>query len=207
MRLDLGSKGVPLAAPTRETRPRVSDDELVSKLKLGDEAAFEALYERYFPRIHAFVDRRMNNRADVEETVQEVFINVFSSVDSFRGEAPFAAWVFGLTRRTIASRFKKKRHATVPLDEQLEESVAAPTVSSPVTPSADPTPLEIYEYQERLARMESRAARQLSEEQRHLFVLHHLRNESIGDIARVLSKSEDAVKSNLYRARKILMAP
>jgi RNA polymerase sigma-70 factor (ECF subfamily) len=184
----------------------VSDDDLVAKLRQGDEAAFEILYERYFPRIHAFVDRRIGNRADVEETVQEVFFNVFNSVDSFRGEAPFAAWVFGLTRRTIASRFKKKRHPTVPLDDQTADVAAVPAVSPPIAPAADPTPLEIYEYQERLSRMESRAAQHLSEEQRQLFVLHHLHNQSIGDIARELSKTEDAVKSNLYRARKILMA-
>ncbi|MGH0038110.1 MAG: RNA polymerase sigma factor [Myxococcota bacterium] len=185
---------------------RVSDDDLVSKLKQGDEAAFEALYERYFPRIHAFVDRRLSNRADVEETVQEVFFNVFNSVETFRGEAPFAAWVFGLTRRTIASRFKKKRHATVPLDTEMEDVAAVPAVAPPIAPAVGPTPLELYEYQERLDRMDARAEQQLSEEQRHLFVLHHLRNQSIGDIARNLCKTEDAVKSNLYRARKILMA-
>ena len=81
----------------------------------GDCAAFDALYRRYFTRIYRFLDRRLNNRADVEETVQEVFINLFSSLDGFRGEAPFAAWVFGLTRRTLANRFKRKRAATVPL--------------------------------------------------------------------------------------------
>lgn len=206
MRLDLGTKGVPLAAPTRSVETCASDDELVLRLKQGDELAFEQLYERYFPRIHAFVDRRMSNRADVEETVQEVFFSIFNSIETFRGEAPFAAWVFGLTRRTIASRFKKKRHATVPLDDSDADAASAPAMGTPIVPSLDPTPLEVYEVQERLARMEQCAVQQLSEEQRHLFVLHHLMNHSISRIAKDLSKSEDAVKSNLYRARKILMA-
>ena len=91
------------------------DDELIARVRAGDEAAFETLYERYLPRVYPFVSKRVQNRADTEEIVQEVFINIFSSIGSFRDEAPFAAWVLGLTRRTIANRFKKKRHATVPL--------------------------------------------------------------------------------------------
>ena len=92
-----------------------SDDELVARVREGDEAAFEGLYARYLPRIYSFVSKRVPNRADTEEIVQEVFINIFSSIGSFRGEAPFAAWALGLTRRTIANRFKKRRHVTVPL--------------------------------------------------------------------------------------------
>ncbi len=65
-----------------------TDEDLVARIREGDEAAFEQLYERYFDRIHRFVDRRMSNRADTEETVQEVFINVLGSIGSFRGEAP-----------------------------------------------------------------------------------------------------------------------
>ncbi len=178
------------------------DDVLVRGCCAGDETAFEQLYERYFPRIYRFVERRLHNRADTEETVQDVFVAVFNSIESFRGEAPFAAWVFGLTRRTIAARFKRKRHATVPLEDEGPEQ-AAP---SPVGCRVEPTPLEAFEYHERLRQMVSRADERLSPEQRTLFELHHLEDRSIGEIARRLAKSEDAVKSNLYRARKILLA-
>jgi RNA polymerase sigma factor (sigma-70 family) len=188
--------------PAAPAAPAVSDEELVEQLRQGNREAFELVYERYFRRVYHFVDRRLGNRADVEETVQEVFINIFSSVGTYRGEAPFAAWVFGLTRRTIAGRFKKKRHATVPLRDEDQES--AEVAMSELR--AEPTPLESYECQERLARMQTLAATRLSAEQRALFRMHHLEDLSIHDIARSLRKSEDAVKSNLYRARKILLA-
>jgi RNA polymerase sigma-70 factor (ECF subfamily) len=180
-----------------------SDAELIQRVVGGDEAAFETLYERYFPRVFGFVQKRLDNRADTEETVQEVFINVFSSMASFRGEAPFAAWVLGVARRTIASRFKKKRHATVPFDATEEPEtidIGIPTLHR------EPTPYEAYECGERLAHLQDRAERQLSREQRQLFQMHHLENHSIHDIALSLNKSEDAVKSNLYRARKLLLA-
>jgi len=179
-----------------------TDEQLVEALARGDRDAFDTVYERYYPRIYRFVDRRMANRADVEETVQEVFINVFSSIHTFRGDAPFAAWVFGLTRRTIANRFKKKRADFVPLVEPENETV--PAALHAVQPSSDPH--EAYECSERLDRMEAAIRDDLTREQWQLFRLHHLENRPIQEIADVVSKSEDSVKSHLYRARKLLLA-
>jgi RNA polymerase sigma-70 factor (ECF subfamily) len=71
-------------------------------VQLGDGAAFDTLFGRYFARIHRLVNRRLGSPADVEETVQEVFSDLVSSLDGFRGEVPFAAWVLGLTRRVLA---------------------------------------------------------------------------------------------------------
>jgi RNA polymerase sigma-70 factor (ECF subfamily) len=180
-----------------------SDDELVARLREGDEAAFENLYGRYLPRIYSFVNKRVPNRADTEEIVQEVFINIFSSIGSFRGEAPFAAWALGLTRRTIANRFKKRRHATVPL--VAEEEPETIDLSLP-TLHREPTPHDHYECGERIAQLEATATRELTPEQRQLFEMHHLAHRSIHEIARELDKSEDSIKSNLYRARRLLLA-
>jgi RNA polymerase sigma-70 factor (ECF subfamily) len=190
------------AAQTAETLP-IADEILIERVTNGDEDAFEILYERYFPRVFGFVRRRLGNRADTEETVQEVFINVFSSLGSFRGEAAFASWVLGVTRRTLAGRFKKKRHPTVSLegaDEPDGIDIAAPFIHR------EPTPLEHYECEERMTRIQNAARDNLTPDQRRLFELHHLRHRPIHEIARTLRKSEDAVKSHLYRARKLLLA-
>ncbi len=198
-------KGRQMARPTpavpdgADTTP-VTDERLVESVLEGDGGAFDRLYERYFPRVFHFVARRMRNQADTEETVQEVFVNLFASMHSFRGDAPFGAWVFGLTRRTLAGRFKKRTIPTVPLDEDGEDRVLRPL--SPV----DPSPLEFVEYQERLDRLERAVADDLSDEQRQLFQLHHLEHRPIQEIARLLEKTEDAVKSHLYRARKLLLS-
>ena len=180
----------------------ITDEALIERSGRGDQEAFEILYERYFPRVYRFVSRRLNNRSDVEETVQEVFINVYSSMASFRGEAPFVSWVLGLTRRTIAARFKKKRPATVPLETEDPERI------DPLIPTAhrEPTPLEHYECRERIERLQNAATHQLNANQWKLFQLYHLEHRSIHEIAVATSRSEDAVKSNLYRARKLLLA-
>lgn len=178
-----------------------SDEQLVESVRGGDRQAFEMLYRRFFPRIYRFVQKRMGNRSDVEETVQEIFIAVFSSLGAYRGEAPFGAWVYGLARRTIANRFKRRRAETVPWNE-IDGADAASAVRSE---SSALDPHAAYERSERIAQIES-AARRLSPSQWEYFRLHHLEDVSIEEIARDAQCSRDAVKSHLYRARKLLMA-
>jgi RNA polymerase sigma-70 factor (ECF subfamily) len=178
-----------------------SDEQLVTRLAAGDRAAFDALYERYYGRVHAFLARRLGNPADVEETTQEVFFNLFASLHTFRQEAPFAAWVFGLTRRTLANRFKKRRVESVPLGDDDLESVPCGRLGR----GGAQDPHEAYECLERLARLEA-VAGELSREQRELFELHHLHFLSIEEIARTKRRSEDSIKSHLYRARRLLLA-
>lgn len=193
-----------MAAAGAHRLDEVADEELIERvIARGDRAAFDRLYERYFPRVYAFVGRRIANRADVEETVQEVFIGVFAGLGSFRGEGAFAAWVLGVARRTVAGRFKKRKHSTVPLDEVSEaESL---DLGSP-TLRREATPLEHYECGERLARLQATADQELNAEQRRLFELHHLEHVPIHEIAALVAKSCDSVKSNLYRARRLLLS-
>ena len=192
-----------MAARGSEASLQVPDEELVDAILAGDEKAFEVLYERYFSRIYHFVDRRMHNRADAEEVTQEVFTSLFLSLGSFRREAPFAAWVFGVTRRTVAARFKKKRHETVTISEEDAEQAGRLSAAA-LHGEADP--LQVYECNERIGRMQRAASKELTGEQRLLFLLHHIQNRSIQEIAQRVAKSEDAVKSHLYRARKVLLA-
>jgi RNA polymerase sigma-70 factor (ECF subfamily) len=192
-----------VAADCGTTEATILDEELIARVVGGERGAFDLLYERYFPRVCGYVRRRIGNPADVDEAVQEVFVNVFTSLESFRAEAPFAAWVLGVARRTVAGRFKKQRVATVSLDDYPAEEIGHERA---VKRLSGPTPLEEYECNERVARMEAVARQKLTPEQRSLVEMHHLQDHSIREIAHILARSEDAVKSNLYRARKLLQA-
>jgi RNA polymerase sigma-70 factor (ECF subfamily) len=192
-----------MADPASAARAIVTDEQLVGLVLAGDREAFEALYRKFFPRIYRFVQKRMGNRADVEETVQEIFIAAFSSLGAYRGEAPFGAWVYGLSRRTIANRFKRKRAETVPWSDS--DATLADAASVVRDDANAPDPHAAYERSERLAQLES-AAQQLSPSQWEYFRLHHLEDVPIDDIARRGGLSRDAVKSQLYRARKLLLA-
>ena len=186
------------SSPTRQ----VSDEQLILRVRSGEREAFDLLYARYIGRVYRFVENRLNNRADVEETTQEVFVNVFNSLGSFRAEAPFAAWVLGVARHTIAGRFKKKQHPMVPFETDADGELDSSSDSA----VNETTPLDYYELAERIRLLEEATEHTLSAEQRELFQLHHLEHRSIAEVAAILDKSEDAVKSNLYRVRKLLLA-
>lgn len=190
-------------AETEPSAVQASDEDLIERVLEGDETAFHVVYDRYFPRVFGYVQRRVGNRADAEETVQEVFLAVFSSLRSYRREAVFAAWVLGIARHTVANRFKRKTHPTVSLEGSEEPNAASAALP---TLRREPTPLENFECDERIERLAAAARTDLTPEQRQLFELHHLRHRPIQEIAQALRKSEDAVKSNLYRARKLLLA-
>jgi RNA polymerase sigma factor (sigma-70 family) len=111
--------------------------------------------------------------------------------------------VIGVARRTAASRYKKKRHVMVSL-EDTNGGESGDLFSR--AHAEQPTPLDHYECSELIARMQATAREVLTEEQWRLFALHHLEHHSVRDIAHALEKSEDSVKSNLYRARKLLLA-
>ena len=176
---------------------------IVDRVRGGDRSAFDEIYGRYFKRVYAFLDKRLSNRADTEETTQEVFINIFSSLDSFRGEAPFAAWVLGISRYTIAGRFKKKQHKMVPFDSTHREDEGQMSFADQ---QSEPSPLEHYECRERVAELETAARTRLTRDQWQLVELHHVKNHSVRQMASDLDRSEDSIKSNLYRARKLLLA-
>lgn len=193
--LDLGGRGSTVLAASETVTP-VSDDELIEGIKSGNEPAFRVFYDRYFPRVYHFVKQRLRNPADCEEVVQEVFINVVGSIESFRGESALSSWIYGVTRRTIARHFKRKRHLMVALPESDSHDLRFGT---------GPTPLQSYECSERLDQLASTAQDQLSPEQREVFRLHHIEERSIIEIANKLNKSVNSIKSNLYRTRKILL--
>ena len=158
--------------------PDRGDEALIDEIRSGDHSSFDLLYRRYFPRVYRFVDRRLGNRADVEETVQEVFFNLFS-----RWRASAA------TRRSrrgsSASRAARSPRASsaaatrsVPLGDDEPEGVDAQG-----SVQREPDPHAVYEYNERIARMESAIEKDLSPEQWQLFQLHHIENRSIQEIA------------------------
>lgn len=187
-------------SPTEAT-----DEQLVEQVLAGRRNAFDLLYARYLRRVYGFVDRRLSNRADVEETTQEVFIQIFSALGSYRGDAPFAAWALGIARYTVAARFKKRQHPMLPLETDANGDLDVQPGAD--TAPSDSNPLAQYELHERVRELEALALKRLSKEQRKVFSMHHLQHRSIAEIAKAEGKSPDAVKSNLYRARRLLFAP
>ena len=97
-----------------------SDRIAVKRLLAGDEAAFDALFERYFPRLYRAAVARLGGDADeAREVVQITFCKVFERIDSWRGEASLYGWMCQIMRNTIIDRGRK--HAR----EQLHPDIGS----------------------------------------------------------------------------------
>ena len=175
--------------------------ELVNRVRAGEREAFDRLYESYFNRVYGFTNRRVRDSHDTEEIVQEIFTTAFTAIHGYRGEAPFGAWLFGLARRVIAARFRRREQPLLPLGAAEPSSVDF----SLGTQGQSEDPHEAYEFDERIRRMQAVANDHLTQEQWELFSLHHLGRYSVRDLAKRFSKSEQAVKSHLYRVRRALL--
>jgi RNA polymerase sigma-70 factor (ECF subfamily) len=181
------------AVPLREQ----SDQQLLDGLRAGSEPHFNELYGRYFQRIYSFVYTRMRNHADAEEVVQETFTAVFRSFEGYRGTSSLLSWIYGIARNTLNNSLRRSRTESQRLDALGPELVRTPSAFSDCTPEEH---LTLRRYTEAIGeRLES-----ISEWQSEIFVMRHLENMSIQEISDRTSRSSDAVRSSLYRVKRLL---
>lgn len=189
------------AAVNRVQAPRLpekkswdSDRELVDEILGGNVEQFDLLYEAYFPRVYRFAMKRLRDQGESEDVAQEVFIILLKALPSYQGQSSLLVWIFGITRNTVNRRFRKARPILQPL-----ESGSALDVAGAEAP-AD----ERVDARRMLVRCDEIIENELTPLQRRIFHLKHLRRLSIKAIAKALDKSEDAIKANLYRMRRVL---
>lgn len=192
------SRGTPSktgrAAPLREQ----SDDELLAGIRERSEAHFTTLYERYFPRVYAFVQGRIRNHADAEEIVQETFTAVYRSIESYRGQSSLLSWIYGIAKNTVNNSLRRARNE----GERLQ--AADPSLLRPCPSIATGTPEEQLTLQ-RCARSMRENLESVSEWQTEIFVMRHIENLSIPEISQRTQRSSDAVRSSLYRVKRLLV--
>ncbi|HIF99704.1 MAG TPA: sigma-70 family RNA polymerase sigma factor [Myxococcales bacterium] len=168
-----------------------SDGELVELILSGSHEHFDMLYNTYFPRVYSFARKRLNDRAEAEDVAQEVFMTLLSALPSYRGQSSLLVWIFGITRNKVNRRFRRQKPVLSAMDSDSVLDVEG----------TEPPMENAIEARRLLVRCEEIISQDLSETQRRIFFLKHLRRYSIRKIAQVLDKSEDAIKANLYRIR------
>lgn len=86
-----------------------TDEELARAMHDGDEHAFEALYERYFGKIYAFVVRRVGHAPTAEDLVSEVFLKAFAHRRSFVWNVSFSAWIYRIATNRITDFYRTRK--------------------------------------------------------------------------------------------------
>ena len=156
----------------------------------GEMAAFERIYERHNRRVYSLCLRMTQNPPEAEDLTQEVFIQLFRKIGSFRGESAFTTWLHRLTVNQVLMHFRKRSVK----DEKTTEEGETPEQIVPGTEKYDRMPVV-----DRIAL--DKAIAQLPRGYRTIFILHDVEGYEHIEIARMLRLSIGTSKSQLHKAR------
>lgn len=174
----------------------LSDQDLLEGIRAGNEAHFGELYSRYFQRIYNFVYARMRNHAETEEVVQETFLAVFRSFENYRGQSSLLSWVYGIAKNTTNNHLRRAKSQSERIDLADDEDLMPRHSLNEGMPDEQ---LDLHRFGEVLTeRLDS-----LADWQAEIFEMRHFQNLSIPEISRRTERSSDAVRSSLYRVKRL----
>ncbi|MGI6129757.1 MAG: RNA polymerase sigma factor [bacterium] len=175
-----------------------TDEVLIKRCRKGDKKAFAVIVERYQDKIYNLTYRLVSNREDAADLTQEVFYRALLRINSFRGEASFATWLYRIATNACYDhlRAKKDRHV-ISLDNTDPDNLSLEL------PDKAPGPAEICMSRAVLERLQE-VMGTLPIEQRTILILREVQGLSYEEIAQVLQCSLGTVKSRLSRSRHAL---
>lgn len=177
---------------------------LIEQLKQGDETAFRQVVETWQDMVYNTALGIVQNAEDAEDVAQDVFIQVYQSISSFKGESKLSTWLYRIAIAKsldhLRKKKRKKRFAFV-------KSLFGENDELVVNPPDFHHPGVVLNNKERAAEL-FRAIEKLPENQRVAFVLNKVEGLSYQEISEVMKTSVSAIESLLHRAkanlRKIL---
>lgn len=190
---NLGSHGI-LASPNYAMD---AVDPLIQRAQDGDERAFREIFLRHRGDVSRLVHRMLGHSPDVDDVVQDVFVHVYRSLKSFRGESKFSTWLYRLTTNVTRMHLRKGRSRPRIAQVEVPE---APRDSRP-----GDTPERAAERNQRLAAFH-RVLAGLSEKKRAVLVMHDLEGLSAKRISEIVEAPVLTVRTRLFYARKELLA-
>ena len=184
----------------RSGRNKDTDAELVAATKCGDTHAFEKLVLRHERRVLAAAQRITNNREDAEDVVQESFHKAFLHLDSFQEESRFATWLRTIVMNEAFMLLRRRRRVYEVLPDGHDDDLQ---FASWEFIDLSPSPEESCWRNERTELL-TEAIHRLGPVTQKTIMLHSLEEYSIEKTARMLGTSIGAVKSRLFRGRRML---
>ncbi len=183
----------PRDAPAEEAIERegsqdvLAEWDLVKRAQEYDEAAVEALYQTYYPKIYNYAFLQMGDVQAAEDLASDVMLKMIESIGKyhFRG-LPFGAWVFRIARnRLIDLHRRRRRRGEVDLSETLSSALASP--QSLAERAIERGQLQI-------------ALKHVTDEQRQVIVLKFIQGFDNRSVGKIMGRSEGAIKSLQHRA-------
>jgi RNA polymerase sigma factor (sigma-70 family) len=196
--MEMGSGGIAtlVARPVRE----LTDHELVSAVRHGDDAAFEELYERYLGRITAFVQGMVKDHGRAEDVAQEVFMSALRRMRETERPIAFKPWIYEIARNACIDQHRRSSR-TEEISYDAEHTLGGSDHGR--LAATGPSPDAAVVTKQQLDHL-CGAFGGLSESHHEILVLRELEGLSYREIGDRMSLSRPAVESTLFRARRRL---
>jgi RNA polymerase sigma factor (sigma-70 family) len=164
-------------------------EDLILQCKAGDRDAHYKLYKLYSRSMYNVCYRIVGREEDAEDALQEGFISAFRNLESYRGDATFGAWLKRIVVNKAINQLKKRRHETLPDDDNWD--------------MAEPEPPAEYKAEFSVEKVRD-AIQQLPDGYRTVLSLYLLEGYDHQEIAEIVQISESTSKSQLNRAKNKL---
>jgi len=172
-----------------------SDTQAVKAAQTGDIQAMSWLYDKYRRRIYNLCLRMLRDQADAEDLTQDVFVQLFRKINTFRGESAFSTWLHRLAVNMVLMDIRSrnsKRYSFVPIESTNDEDDSL----------YEQLGKEDNSLRSSLDRLTIRDAMEnLPPGYRMVFLLHDVHGFEHQEIAEILSCSVGNCKSQLHKAR------
>lgn len=179
----------------------MEDFEFIQQLKKGDPQSFRILVDRYQRFILNTCNKFVYEKETAEDLTQEVFIEVYRSVNNFKGNSKLSTWIYriAITKSLdlLKSRKRKKRFVLLKSlfgEDEMEDRISAPDEMNPGKELENKDRLRVLTW----------ALNQLPENQRVAFTLSKYDELSYQEIADILGTTISSVESLIYRAKQNL---
>lgn len=170
------------------------DARILQDAASGDAEAFRKLFARHRTDVQRLVFRMVGGRSDIDDIVQEVFIQVFRSLRDFRGQSKFSTWLHRVTVNVVLMHRRAAKSRPTYAEEASDDVVAD---ERQVLPDEDAA------RRERM-RAFGRLLGRLADKKRDVFVLHELEGMSPVEISEIVGAPVLTVRTRLFYARREL---
>jgi RNA polymerase sigma-70 factor (ECF subfamily) len=178
----------------------VEDVLLVDRCLTGEPAAARELFRRHRGRVHACLYRVLGANRDMDDLLQEAFLQVFQSLRGWRAEASLATWIDRVAVRVAYRHLAERRRRVVTAPLAHEDDAAAPAAAPGESPGA-PRQLARDGVRRLYAVLDA-----LAPPARLAFTLHELDGRTVAETARLVGATVTATKLRVWRARKRIAA-
>jgi RNA polymerase sigma-70 factor (ECF subfamily) len=169
-----------------------SAEELVTRVRGGDEEAFRLIFERYSRPVISFIFDMVGRRELAEDLAQETFVRAYRGLDALREETKLSTWLFAIAKNVARESLRSRRRDAGNVEIDGEESFELHDQRrSPAGELLD----------KELNGVIRRALLRLDEDKRLVFTLKVLQQRSYEEIAEITGFSVGKLKTDLHRAR------